>query len=176
MHHLCIFDLHIFTLHMNSSIQTESYGNEQGRKQSACMRCIYTKFVGETQICSWKVSQLGCSWLGVPAVGHHPSPASWSPPPQRPVTKESEDAPLPHGEETMPRHHVLSRTRTLCAAVGTLCWPGVRLLAHDSSSWLSFLFALIQKQWSPLSYWGGTGGARPCVPDPKNTFLHQSLL
>lgn len=34
---------------MHSSIHTELYGNEQSRKQSAHMRYIYTKFVGETQ-------------------------------------------------------------------------------------------------------------------------------
>lgn len=75
----------------------------------------------------------------------------WFLPLQSPVTKESEVDPHPQWEETMPIHCVLSRTRTFYAAVGTLWWPVVQLLAHYSPSWLIFLFILIQKEWSPLS-------------------------
>lgn len=90
-------------------------------------------------ICSWTVSQLDCSSLGVPAVGRHPSQAPWSPPPQRPVTEESEDAPHCMGKKPCPDTMFFQGQRryalllALCAGLVCSSLPMIHL--HDLASY-----------------------------------------
>lgn len=138
MHHLCIFDLHYIDF-----VYAFQYSYRVIRKwtkqKTECTHEIHLYQVcGWDTICSWTVSQLDCSCLGFPAVGSH-SQAPWSPPPQRPVTKESKDAPHCMGKKPCPdtmffqgqSRYVL--LLALCA--GLVCSSSLIIHLHDFVSY-----------------------------------------